>query len=201
MQNPEDYKNIQILGAVVQVVLDGFGSFTLLASKILLESGLGKMDAEGVGMAQLEPTKWYPLSSFLSAFQRIGAEFGDFTLKQSGQTVHKNATVPPEYLTAMVKTFQVLDMGYHLNHAIDGKPMFNPQTGEMTEGIGHFKYREVPGKKQIIVEVDTPYPCAFDEGICLGISQRYDQSSKVTHDPKICRKKGSPICIYNITWK
>ena len=54
MPTPEDYKDFQILGSNVTVILDGFGSFTLLASKILLESGLGKPDAEGVGMAVLD---------------------------------------------------------------------------------------------------------------------------------------------------
>jgi hypothetical protein len=201
MQNPDDYKDIQILGAAVRVILSGFGSFTLLASKILLESGLGTMDAEGIGMAQLDPNRWYPLSSFLRAFQRIGAEFGDFTLRQAGSFIHKQANVPPEFLKELVSTFQTLDQGYHLNHSKGGKPMFNPETGDMLEGIGHFKFRQVPGKKQIVLEVDTPYPCAFDEGIVLGLAQRFDPSARVAHDAKACRKKGDPLCVYNVTFK
>src|SRR5689334_12920745 len=61
MQNPDDYKGYFILGANVRVILDGFGTFTLLASKILLESGLGTMDADGVGHAVINPDQWYPL--------------------------------------------------------------------------------------------------------------------------------------------
>jgi hypothetical protein len=201
MQNPDDYKGLFILGANVRVILDGFGTFTLLASKILLESGLGTIDAEGVGHAVINPDQWYPLDSFLRAFQRIGAEFGDFTLKQAGIHINKKAAIPPEFLKDLTTTFQILDMGYHMNHGRDGKPMGNPATGTMEEGIGHFRTRQEAGKKALTCEADTPYPCAFDEGIVLGIAQRYDPMARVVHDPKVCRKKGAKSCIYNVSWK
>lgn len=204
MPNPEDYKDIQILGSNVTVILDGFGSFTLLASKLLLESGLGKIDSEGVGMAVLEPEKWYPLDSFLRAFERIQAEFGEFTLRQAGLHVPKKASPPEGEATFrdIHTAFRTLDMGYHYNHARDGKPMFDPATGNMTEGIGHFKTKPVPGKtNHVVCEADSVYPCAFQEGIVLGLAQRFDPQARLTHDPKLCRKKGAATCLYNITWK
>jgi hypothetical protein len=205
MQNPEDYKDFQILGANVRVILDGFGSFTLLASKILLETGLGTMDAEGIGMAVIDPAKWYPLDGFLRAFQRIGAEFGDFTLRQAGVHINKQATDPGDILKNINSAFTYLDQGYHYNHGKNGEHMFNPQNGQMMEGIGHFTCKTVatppPGKKQVTLVVDTPYPCAFDEGIVIGMAQRFDPTAKVTHDLKSCRKKGATACHYNVIWK
>jgi hypothetical protein len=204
MPSPEEYKGYQILGSNVSVILDGFGSFTLLASKILLESGLGTIDSEGVGMAQLVPDKWYPLDAFLRAFDRIQQEFGEFTLRQAGLHVPKKAAPPEGESTFrdIHTAFRTLDMGYHFNHAKEGKAMFNPQTGEMSEGIGHFKTKPVPGKSnQVICEADSVYPCSFQEGIVLGLAQRFDSMARVAHDLKSCRKKGASVCVYNITWK
>ncbi|MBN1204857.1 MAG: hypothetical protein JXB05_08030 [Myxococcaceae bacterium] len=201
MQNLDDLKDTQILGANVRVILDGFGSFTLLASKILLETGLGTMDAEGVGMAVIDPEQWYPLDRFLRAFQRIGTEFGDFTLRQAGSYIPQKAKIGPGFLKDLPTAFRFLDLGYHLNHAKNGKPMGDPQTGEMVEGIGHFNTKEVPGKKQIICEVDTPYPCSFDEGICSGIARLMEPTSTVMHDKQTCRKRGADRCIYYVNWK
>jgi hypothetical protein len=202
MKDPSEFKDYQILGANVQVILDGFGSFTLLASKILLELGLGKVDSEGIGMATLTPTEWYPLDAFLKAFQRIGAEFGDFTLRQAGIHINKVAVVPPDFFQkGIINAFAVVDFPYHMNHAHNGKPMFDPATGQMAEGIGHFASKPLEGKKQLLCVVDTPYPCAFDEGIVVGMAQRFDPQAKVTHDPKSCRKRGADSCTYSVSWK
>jgi hypothetical protein len=201
MANYDDYKDYSILGGNVQVILDGFGSFTLLASKILLECGLGTMDAEGVGMAKLDPEGWYPLDAFLRAFERIQTEFGDYTVKQAGLYIVKKASQPGDFLTGINRAFETLDMGYHYNHAKLGQRMFSPQTGQMTEGIGHYRVRSVPGKNQVFVDADTAYPCAFDEGLVTGLGQQFNATAKVTHDPKACRKKGATVCTYGIAWK
>jgi len=200
MLNPEEFHEYQILGSNVQVILDGFGSFTLLASKILLDSGLGTMDDEGIGLAKLDPSKWYPVPAFMRAFDRIQAEFGEYTLRQAGLYIPKKATPANDSSLKDLDTgFKFLDAGYHINHAKNGVPMFNPQTGEMMEGIGHYRSRPGTAKNQVIVEVDALYPCAFSGGIAEGLAQLFDPKAKMTHDPKMCRKKGAPACIYTIT--
>jgi hypothetical protein len=201
MQTPDDYKDLQILGANVQVIMSGFGSFTLLASKILLESGLGKIDDEGVGMAVLDANQWYPLDRFLRAFHRIAAEFGDYTLRQAGSHINKVAVAPPAFWKDIVSAFQTIDAGYHMNHGKDGKPLFDPSSGKMDEGIGHMTYKPGTKPKQFFMECDTPYPCAFDEGIVQGLSQRFEPTSTVMHDRKSCRKRGDASCLYHINWK
>ncbi len=123
----------------------GFGSFTLLASKILLESGLGTVD-DDVGMAQIVPTTYYPLDRFLAAFLRVGAEFGDFTLRQVGMHIPKNATIPPSYRDIFT-AFQTMDAGYHLNHGKNNQPMFDINTGTMIDGIGHMTFKAGATKK------------------------------------------------------
>ncbi len=200
MQNPEDYKEYQVLGANLQTILDGFGSFTLLASKILLESGLGTIDDEGIGMVKIDPAKWYSVPSLIRAWERIQSEFGEYTVKQAGLYIAKRAAqVGDTHFQSLDHAMMVMDAGYHINHAKNGVPMFNPQTGQITEGIGHYKLRAGTAKNQIVFDVDALYPCAFAAGIVEGVALMFDPKAKVTHDPKNCRKKGVPFCTYSVT--
>jgi hypothetical protein len=201
MQNPDDYKEFQVLGANIQTILDGFGSFTLLASKILLEVGLGKMDDEGIGLVKLDPTSWYPVSALIRAMSRIQEEFGEYTIKQAGLYIVKRAKPTGDSHFQDIETaMKLMDAGYLINHAKNGAQMFNPQTGETMEGIGHYRLRPITNKNELIFDVDALYPCAFATGIVEGVALLFDPKAKLTHDPKVCRKKGSPICTYRVTY-
>ncbi|HEX8703560.1 MAG TPA: hypothetical protein VF815_32290 [Myxococcaceae bacterium] len=198
MWSKEDLKQFQVLGSSLQSIMGGFGSFTMLASKFLLEEGLGTPDDTMI--AQLEPNKWYPLDSWVRVFDRIHAEFGSFTLRQVGMHVPKNAMYPPQ-ITDVVSAVKMTDIGYHLNHGINGVPMFNPQTGEMKEGIGHYRAIHTPGQPKISIQVDSPYPCPFDEGLLLALSQRFNPKATITHDKATCRSRNDAMCTYHIAWK
>ncbi|HYH94563.1 hypothetical protein [Hyalangium sp.] len=201
MQNPDDYNDYQVLGANIQTILDGFGSFTLLASKILLDVGLGTVDDEGIGLVKLDPTHWYPVSSLIRAMDRVQAEFGEYTIKQAGLFVAKRAKqVGDAHFRDIETAMKLMGAGYHINHAKNFVPMFNPQTGEIIEGIGNYNLRPVTGKGELIFDVDALYPCAFAAGIVEGVALLFDPKAKLVHDPKACRKKGSPICTYRVTY-
>jgi hypothetical protein len=196
-KKPEDFKDYQNLGANVQTILDGFGSFTLLASKILLEEGLGTMDDEGIGLAKVDPNTWYPVPNLIRAWERIQAEFGEYTVRQAGLYIAKRAKQASDSHFADIDTAMMLmDPGYLINHAKNGVPMFNPQTGAMMEGIGHYRLRPGTPKNQVIFDVDALYPCAFAGGIIEGVALLFDPKAKFVHDPKQCRKRGAPVCTY-----
>lgn len=197
MWTPEKLAKVDVLGANLQAILDGFGNFSLIASRVLLDAGLG---TEKDGVAHFQKDKWYPLNPFLRAFERISKEFGGYTLRQVGQAIPKNALFPPSVIN-IDTAVQAVDVAYHMNHAIGGKALFSPQTGQMMEGIGHYGYERVPGKKQIVSTCDTPYPCAFDEGILLAMAQRFEPSATVVHSPEGCRTRGATSCTYTLTWK
>jgi hypothetical protein len=79
--------------------------------------------------------------------------------------------------------------------------MFDPVTGQMLEGIGHYVYQAVEGKKEIVMTCENPYPCRFDLGIIKGMAQRFEPTASITHDTtKGCRKKGAESCTYVVTW-
>jgi hypothetical protein len=197
--NPDDFTPYKILGSNVQVILDGFGSFTLLASKIMAESGLGTPDKDG--LVKLVPTEWYSVPAFMRAWERIQAEFGDYTLKQAGRSIPTKATTATDTQLSDIDTaFNLLDASYLINHTKNGVRMFNPETGEMMEGIGHYRTKTGPGKNQITVDVNCPYPCAFAGGVIEGLAQMFDPKAKMTHDPKACRKHDSPICTFVVSY-
>lgn len=199
MQNHVDAGQVQVLGANLQIVIDGFQSFTILANNILLEEGLGTDD--GTGTVRFEAGSWYSLPRWLRTLKRIGNEFGHFLLYQSGMTTPKNAVFPPT-VTDIHSALQCIDVAYHMNHALHGEAMFSPNTGEMREGIGHYRYTNVPGQKLITIESSTPYPCDFDQGIIIAMAQRFEPSARLTHaDPKLCRKSGGVCCTYHISWR
>jgi hypothetical protein len=198
MWNKEELKNYQVIGRSIQSIMAAFGSFTLVASKFLLEEGIGTPDETMV--AQIDPDAWYPLDRWVRVFDRVHGEFGNFTVRQVGMQIPKHVQIPPQFVDA-ASAIQLLDIGYHMNHGINGVPLFNPATGEMKEGIGHYRATGKAADKKFTCESDVPFPCAFDEGLVLALVQRFTPSAIVTHDKGGCRMKGAKSCLYHITWK
>jgi hypothetical protein len=92
-------------------------------------------------------------------------------------------------------------VAYHINHRKAGSPMFNPETGEMTEGIGHYKYHAAPNEKRITMVGENPYPCDFDRGLVSALAARFETQSSTAHDNDApCRKKGADSCTYIVRW-
>jgi len=198
MWNQEKLEIIDVLGSNLECIRDGFASFTLLAGQVLLSENLGTEGKDGVVV--FEKNRWYSLNRFLRAFERIGKEFGIYTLRQAGMSIPKNAVFPPSVVD-IDSAIKSIDIAYHMNHGIRGEPLFSVETGLMREGIGHYGYERSPNKKHIISRCDGPYPCAFDEGILLAMAQRFEPSAMVVHSPQGCRSRGADSCVYNITWK
>ena len=74
-------------------------------------------------------------------------------------------------------------------------------TGEMTEGIGHYGYEKVENKNKIISKCENPFPCYFDRGLLTAMAQKFENTAEVKHDDsKSCRRKGGESCTYIITW-
>lgn len=197
MWNKNNLKEFQVLGANLHSIMQGFGTFTLIASKMLLDEGMGTPDANM--MVQFKRTEWYPLDRFLRAFDRIHAEFGDFTLRQVGLHIPKNSVFPPNVIDVH-SAFQTLDAGYHINHGYQNRPMFDVVTGQMTEGIGHYRYKST-GPTSLVCEADNPYPCAFDQGLVTATAQLFKPSATVVHDKVSCRSRGGNSCTYHVSWK
>jgi hypothetical protein len=191
--------DIEVNGQTVYAIVDGFGAFTVMGSRYLIDEGIGRPDETGV--VRIEREQWYPQRAWLRAFDRIGREMGDAALMLIGKKIPSNAIFPP-WVVDVDSAIKSVDVAYHLNHRKNGAVMFAPETGAMLEGIGHYGYqRGSPTERLILSVCDNPYPCAFDMGILISMAHRFVRSARVEHAPAApCRKNGDGHCTYRITW-
>lgn len=188
---------IEVKGQSVRAVVAGFSNFVVLGSAYLLDEGIGMPTPKG--LVSLEPEGWYSQKSVLLCLRQIRKELGDGLLMRIGMAVPRSAMFP-EGIRDIREAIKSVDVAYHLNHRKHGRPMFEPETGRMEEGIGHYGYEPVPGQRKIYSLCETPYPCAFDQGLLMATAQRYESNARVAHDPRSCRKKREERCTYVITW-
>ena len=183
-------RQVMVNGQTVLSVISGMGAFSGTAAQILQHNGI----------ANPVPTEWYPQQAWLDAFREIAQSIGSRTLYQIGVSIPRNAKFPPG-INTVEKALESLDVAYHMNHRKNGKVLFDPTTGTMEEGIGHYGYERVPATNQIISECNNPYPCSFDFGIVAAMAAKFEKNAKVVHDDtKPCRKKGADSCTYVISW-
>jgi hypothetical protein len=70
----------------------------------------------------------------------------------------------------------------------------------MLEGIGHYGYEAV-GARRIVAVCDAPYPCAFDRGILVGVSSRFEpHATRRARSKAPCRSQGQDRRTFIITW-
>jgi len=190
-------EGIEAYGASIDAIVDAFKLFPSVALKRLVAFGIGTTKGKDV---VVERDAWYPLDRWLSAFESIANEVGPRGLFQYGQHLPKYAPFPPSVVDIR-SAMASIDVAYHMNHRKKGRIMFDPATGQMTEGIGHYGYRSAPTEKKIISVCENPYPCDFDRGIITSLAARFEKQSRVAHDDKApCRKNGADSCTYVVTW-
>ncbi|WNG33661.1 hypothetical protein F0U61_08485 [Archangium violaceum] len=191
-------EGIEIKGQTLKSVVDGFNAFAVLGSAYLLDEGIGTRSPNG--LVSLDPEGWYSQRSCLLCFQQISRQLGDGLLMQIGMAIPRNAHFP-EGIQNIHDAIRTLDVAYHLNHRKNGRVMWDPSTRRMEEGIGHYGYEPVPGQRKIFSLCNTPYPCAFDQGLLTAMAQRYASNARVTHDnASLCRKLRGDRCGYFISW-
>ncbi|MBZ4400187.1 hypothetical protein [Myxococcus sp. AS-1-15] len=189
---------VTVTGASVASIVEAIQSFTVLVNALL---DVMKVPARGAGAERaIDVTAWYPLEDYLQAYRKIDSLLGGRGLEKVGSMIPKNAVFPSD-ITDIHKGLASIDIAFHMNHRKNGRSMFNPLTGEMADGIGHYSYSAVPGKNEGHVVCGNPYPCRFDQGLIKGMAQRFMPHAVVTHDPdQGCRQKGGASCTFIVTW-
>ncbi|TAL38998.1 MAG: hypothetical protein EPN93_02670 [Spirochaetes bacterium] len=185
--------NAEVNGETVLSIVDGMGNFKDRAMKFLDEQGIKSP----------EPGKWYSQQAWLNAFEAIAKATGDYTLFNIGKKIPENAKFPPQ-IDDIEKALSAIDVAYHMNHRINNEVLFNPNTGAMKEGIGHYAF-EKTGERKMKLVCNNPYHCDFDRGIIDAMSQRFKPAGvplvMVRHDDtQPCRKKGADSCTYLVSW-
>jgi hypothetical protein len=184
---------VEVSGEAVLAVVEGMGAFKKTSLDTLA----------GHGIHDPERGHWYPQQSWLNAFQAIAERVGPATLFAIGKKIPENALWPPE-IDTVEKALASIDVAYHMNHRISGVALFNPQTGQMREGIGHYGFEKTGDRKARMV-CPNPYPCDFDRGIIEAVARKFKPKDSlfvtVEHDDsQPCRKKGADSCTYLVSW-
>lgn len=184
---------VEVNGETVLSVVDGMGAFRDRAYKFL----------ESNGIVNPEAGKWYSQQAWLNAFKAIAQATGDYSLFNIGKKIPENAKFPPE-INSIEKALAAIDVAYHMNHRIDGKILFDPATGAMREGIGHYR-SEKTVEREIRMVCDNPYPSDFDRGIIEAMAQKFKPTGAgivvvKLDDSRPTRKKGADSCTYIVRW-
>ncbi|WKK80306.1 hypothetical protein [Marivirga arenosa] len=164
------------------------------------ETRLGILIKNGVNPDQNE---WFNQQNWLNAFKDIAENLGDMNLFLIGKAIINNAQFPP--IKDLEEGLRSIDVAYHMNHRVNGKIMFDPETGKMTPGIGYYKVTKFDSKnKEAEMVCDNPYPTKFDEGIITQVANKFKpMGSRVSVDldtTKEMRKEGANSDTFLIRW-
>jgi len=188
---------IDVYGSSLEAIVEAFKLFPSIALKRLASHGIGTANAKGE--VSIDREAWYPQASWLAAFESFASTVGPRALFQIGQNVPKHAIFPPS-ITDIRSGIASIDVAYHMNHRKNGRPMFDPATGQKVKGIGRYGMAE-NGDRRIVSLCENPYPCDFDRGIITAIAARFERNARVTHDDRApCRKNGADSCTYQVAW-
>jgi hypothetical protein len=189
---------IQVSGTSLGAIVDGFRKYPTVAVKYLARHGLVKSVAGKA--SDIDRDGWYPLENWLAAYEGIANEIGLNSLFGIGKSIPENAIFPP-HVKDIHSGIASIDVAYHMNHRKNGTVMFNPENGQMLEGIGHYGYESVTGDNRIVSVCHNPYPCDFDRGIITAMATRFEPLARTVHDNDApCRKKGADSCTYVVMW-
>jgi len=175
-----DVEHAKVNGSSVSLYLSAFGSYIKRGQQTLCRYF-------GVDELSDDLNTWYSLSKFLEAMEEFQKQFGQELIHKMGSVVFEKAVFPPE-LDSVEKAMQMANMAYYMNHQCE--------EGE----IGGYSWEKTSDNSGIIVS-DSPYPCAFDQGLLESMVKKFAPDGKVDHDDsKPCRHQGDDSCTFLISW-
>jgi hypothetical protein len=183
------YPGIEVAGHSAVAIMSAMGSYRAIADKALARHSIWKIEPEGT----------IPFDAFLGVFDTILETAGTNTIFAIGKKIPDFAAWPPG-IDDIFKALESIDVGYHMNHLKDGKMMFNPSTGQMSEGIGHYHFR-LEGPRRIVMLCDNPYPSDLDRGLITALARKFEGGAEVERDPsKPTRLDGGDSCTFTVTF-
>jgi hypothetical protein len=192
-----DFRGITVTGASVRTIVHAVRSFSVLVDTLHEVMKVDTRDASGA--RAIDPNVWYPLADYMVAYKKIDTLLGGRGLEKVGSLVPQNVVFPAN-ISDVHGVLASCDIAFHLNHARDGKVMFDQASG-MLEGIGHYHYHPSAGRSEGRMVAANPYPCRFDLGLLRGMAQRFAPEATVVHDAQQgCRLKGAESCTYHVSW-
>lgn len=147
---------------------------------------------------------WYPIQAWLDALKGLSQEIGDLNLFLVGKSIIESADFPP--MKGLYEALTSINIAYHMNHQLDGELMFNLKTGDMLEGIGHYKVVSFDyTSRAAVMECKNPFPTKLDEGLLYKMVEKFKPEDSTFHEVKVDstkeqRPQGADSCTYLISW-
>lgn len=184
---PQD--GLEVRGQSIVGMINATGAYSGLVLKILAKHGIREIDVNS----------WYPVEPVVHTYHDLIDEVGQQTMFGVGKRIPETALWPPE-IQDVEAALRSVDVAYHMNHRLHGVSMFNPETGEMLEGIGHYRCERV-GKRRVDVVCDSMYPSELDRGVILGCGRQFEPTlDAVLDETRPSRLRGGSSCTYIATW-
>lgn len=193
---PASQLGIEVSTAGIKVVLASFDLFPSALQKLLQVHGVLQ---PGETVEGLSDDGWIPLDVWLTVHEAILEEIGPNALFKLGTRIRENPNFPA-WIHDIDAALASIDVAYHKSHRKGRVTMYDEVTGTMTEGIGHYRARRMPGECKIEVTSDTPYPCEADFGIVTRMAVRFEAKANTVHGAGLCRHKGGTSCTYLVSW-
>jgi hypothetical protein len=151
----------------------------------------------------LAKSEWFLQQDWLDAFRTIADQLGNMNLFMIGKAIIENAQFPP--IKNLEEGLRSIDVAYHMNHRLHGEVMFDPKTGKMASGIGHYSLKQYDEKeRKALMVCNNPYPSEFDRGIITQVVRKFKPAGareEVTLDLTTeSRTTGGESCTYHIKW-
>jgi len=165
------------------------------------EKRLAILEKHGISPVEGE---WYNQQKWLDAFKEIASSVGDMNLFLIGTAIIKSAQFPP--ISNLEEGLRLLDVAYHMNHRLDNQVMFNPENGNIMDGIGHYQLTGFDAKNRSATMLcNNPYPSKFDEGLITQMVRNFKPDDSTFQEVKLdiskeSRTKGADSCSYLISW-
>lgn len=196
MADSAAYSGVEVRPEAVDVLLAAFDMFPSMGQKYLGRYGL----VQRTTTAPMASRSYIPLAAWLGTFEAVLKDIGPNALYKIGVKIIGNPYLPVS-LSGVEAGLRHIDVAFHMSHRIGGKPMFDPRTSTMLEGIGHYAVTRHGKEKKALVRCDTPYPCPLEQGIVSGVAMQIEPRAVVVHgDRGRCRATGSKYCDYLVTW-
>lgn len=183
-----------VWGVPLLAYAHAFRQYPTVLEKYFSKLGItGNLDPEAL------KSQYVPMTAWVKSTHEIVEEVGASTVYSIGKKIPDTAPLPPG--TDDIKAVLVgVDISFHMHHRKDGVVMFDPQTGTMLDGIGHYHCELHEGGNTAHLTCDNPYPCDLDRGILSGFAARFEPAVSVSHATSACRKKGDSACVYLVQW-
>lgn len=176
--NKQDVSDsVEVSGRVVLALVNVMGAFRNLSLGILREAGIERP----------EEAEWYPLRSFLAAFDGMMEKIGPNTLSAVGRQIVAQAPFPPE-VDSPTKALLSLDHAYRSEH----------RGGE----VGHYEFTPRDGASGTMIST-SPYPENFDRGLIRALVEKFEPDGLIDvhlDERPASRGRGPDTRTYSVSW-